>query len=83
MNIKILGKIDQGRINNWERAKKYGLNRNTLRFWITKRSIRTLEGKIANTFFTEMDETRQNTALQQRIHELSGSLEYTKLKITD
>ncbi|MBW3523326.1 hypothetical protein [Chryseobacterium sp. NKUCC03_KSP] len=63
-------------------CKKYGLNRNTLRLWITKLSVRTLEGKISNTFFTEMDENGQNNALQRRIHELSKSLEYAKLKIT-
>lgn len=29
-----------------------------------------------------MEENKQNNALQQRIHELSRSLEYAKLKIT-
>mgnify|MGYP003531882105 FL=1 len=80
--IKILGEIDQGLISKLGACKKYGLNRNTLRLWITKLSVRTLEGKISNTFYTEMDENRQKSALQQRIHELSRSLEYAKLKIT-
>lgn len=80
--IKILGEIDQGLISKLGACKKHGLNRNTLRLWITKLSVRTLEGKISNTFYTEMDENRQSSALQQRIHELSRSLEYAKLKIT-
>ena len=80
--IKILDEIDRGMISKLGARKKYGLNRNTLRLWITKLSVRTLEGKISNTFFTEMDENKQNNALQQRIHELSRSLEYAKLKIT-
>lgn len=80
--IKILDEIDRGMISKLGACKKYGLNRNTLRLWITKLSVRTLEGKISNTFFTEMDENGQNNALQRRIHELSKSLEYAKLKIT-
>ncbi|WP_131828999.1 hypothetical protein [Elizabethkingia ursingii] len=52
-----------------------------MRLWITKLSIRNLEGKISNTFFTEMDESSKNKVLEKRIHELSKSLEYAKLKI--
>ncbi|MCT4084701.1 hypothetical protein HZP44_10535 [Elizabethkingia anophelis] len=79
--IRILTEIDKGLISKLGACKKYGLNRNTLRLWITKLSIRTLEGKIPNTFFTEMDENSKNKALEKRIHELSKSLEYAKLKI--
>jgi len=64
--IRILTEIDKGLISKLGACKKYGLNRNTLRLWITKLSIRTLEGKISNTFFTGMDENSQNEALQKR-----------------
>ncbi|MCT3897603.1 hypothetical protein HZQ13_05775 [Elizabethkingia anophelis] len=62
--------------------QKVWSHRNTLHSWIAKLSVRTLEGKISNTVFTEMNENIQNNALQQRIYELSRSLEYAKLKIT-
>ncbi|WP_407494313.1 hypothetical protein [Elizabethkingia anophelis] len=38
--------------------------------------------KIYNAFLTEMDANSKNKVFQKRIHELSKSLEYAKLKIT-
>ncbi|WP_454060340.1 hypothetical protein [Elizabethkingia ursingii] len=53
--IRIITEIDKGLISKLGAYKKYGLNRNTLRLWVTKLSIRNLEGEISNTFFTKKD----------------------------
>ncbi|HFK5528161.1 TPA: hypothetical protein ACGZ99_002219 [Elizabethkingia anophelis] len=79
--VRILTEIDKSLISKLGACEKYGLNRNTLRLWITKLCIRNLEAKISNTFFTEMDENSINKVLEKRILELSKSLEYAKLKI--
>lgn len=69
--IKIHCEIDRGMISKLGACKKCGLNRNTLRLWITKLSVRTLEGKISNTFLLKWTKI-STTIADSRTFQISG-----------
>ena len=60
---------------------KYGLNRNSLKLFITKFSIRTLEDEFSNKLLSAMNDDKKDAALNRKIRELAKDLEYAKLKI--
>lgn len=78
---KIIGEIKSGIITIRGACFKYGLCRNTLKLWISKASVRTLESVMSKKPFKYMQEDLDSKALQRKIYELTRALEHAKLKI--
>ena len=79
--IKIVQEIQSGLLGIRTACFKYGLNRNTLKLFITKFSIRTLEDEFSNKLLSAMNDDKKDAALHRKIRELAKDLEYAKLKI--
>lgn len=79
--IKIVREIQSWLLGIRTACLKYGLNRNTLKLFITKFSIRTLEDEFSNKLFSAMIDDKKDAALHRKIRELAKDLEYAKLKI--
>jgi hypothetical protein len=79
--IKIVRGIQSGLIGMRSACFKYGLNRNTLKLFITKFSMRNLGDEFSNPIFSAMNDDKKDTALNRKIRELTKDLEYAKLKI--
>lgn len=77
--LEIVKSIELGKIGIRAACLKHGLNRNTLKLWMTRLSIRTLNEK--TTFNPIMNEDAQNRDLIHQVNQLKKSLEYAKLKI--
>jgi hypothetical protein len=78
---KIVGDIKSGVISIRRACLKYGLNRNTLKLWITRINLRTLESVMSTKPGKKLPEDSDTKALQRKIHELTRALENAKLKI--
>lgn len=79
--IKIVREIQSGLLGMRSACFKYGLNRNTLKLFITKFSLRNLGDEFSNPNFSAMTDNKKDTALNRKIRELTKDLEYAKLKI--
>jgi hypothetical protein len=79
--IKIIREIQSGLIGMRSACFKYGLNRNTLKLFITKFSIRNLGDTFTNPILSAMNEDKKDSAFKRKILELTKDLEYAKLKI--
>lgn len=79
--IKIVREVQSGLIGMRSACFKYGLNRNTLKLFITKLSIRNLGDEFTNPILSTMNVDKKDSALNRKIRELTKDLEYAKLKI--
>ncbi|KYP15357.1 hypothetical protein [Flavihumibacter sp. CACIAM 22H1] len=78
---KIIAEIESGSIGIRTACFKYGLNRNTLKLWMTRLSIRTLSDNKKNPITCSMADEHKKPELNCQIKPLKKSLEYAKLKI--
>lgn len=78
---KIIAEIESGSIGIRTACFKYGLNRNTLKLWMTRLSIRTLSDNKKNPITSSMADEHKKQDLNCQIKQLKKSLEYAKLKI--
>ena len=79
---KIIGEISSGMVSIRGACLKYGLCRNTLKLWITKQTVRTLEINLSAHQMTSNNENVDSKALQRKIYELTRALEHANLKIS-
>jgi hypothetical protein len=77
----IVGEIYGGSLNILSACRKYGLNRNTLKLWMTRLSIGDLRCKINKSTSPTMPDDKKTQEYKQQIQHLEKSLEYAKLKI--
>lgn len=77
---RILTEINEGVITIRGACKKFGLNRNTLRLWMVKSSIRNLSADQSVNFISTMNDNQQVKALERKVRELSKALEKTTLR---
>ncbi|MBX9851916.1 MAG: hypothetical protein K2X86_09175 [Cytophagaceae bacterium] len=78
--LKITKEIQSGLISVRGASHKYGLNRNTLKRWMTQIFLKTLHEEKYPTI-GNMTEDQRNAALTQKVKELTKALELSKLKI--
>ena len=79
--IKIITEIKVGIIGIRAACLKYGLNRTSLRLWITRLSIRNLGDELSNQLLSGMTDDQKSTALERKVKELSNALAMARLKI--
>ena len=60
---------------------KYGMNRNTLKKWLLRISVRSLNDNLSEEIFAEMKQDKQVAALQRKVMELTRALQTAQLKI--
>ncbi|WP_018615919.1 hypothetical protein [Segetibacter koreensis] len=77
----IVGEIDSGALKILSACKKYGLNRNTLKFWITRLSVGDLTDKMNKSMSSNISGDRKEHEYKQQISQFEKSLEYARLKI--
>src|SRR4051812_45235921 len=77
----IVGEIHSGALNIWSACKKYGLNRNALKLWITRLSVGNLTDKINMSMSSNISGDKKEQEYKQQITQLKKSLEYARLKI--
>lgn len=78
---KIITEITDGAIGIRAACLKYGLNRNTLKLWMTRLSIRNLSDQKNVWISSSMEEEQNNRDLASQIKQLTKSLEYARIKI--
>ena len=78
---KIIGEIKSGIITIRGACFKYGLCRNTLKLWITRVTVRTLESVMSKKPIRFMKQDPDSKALQRKVYELTRALEHAQLKI--
>jgi hypothetical protein len=77
----IIGQIQLGSISIWGACKKHGLNRNTLKLWMTRLRVGSLTDKTHTTVSSSKEEDKKALELKQQIRQLEKALEYANLKI--
>ncbi len=77
----IVGQIQSGSISIWGACKKHGLNRNTLKLWMTRLRVGSLTDKTLSTVLSSKEEDKKALELKQQIRQLEKALEYANLKI--
>ena len=78
---KIISEIKSGIIPIRGTCFRYGLIRNTLKLWITKASVHTLESVMSKKPIKFMHEDLDSKANQRKVFELTRVLEHAKLKV--
>ena len=58
----IVGEIRSGSLAIYSACKKYGLNRNTLKLWMTRLSVGSLTDKTQKTVLSSMDGRGQESS---------------------
>lgn len=76
----VVGEIRSGSISIWAACKKHGLNRNTLKLWMTRLSVGSLTDK-THTVLVSNEEDKKAQDLKHQIRQLEKALEYANLKI--
>ena len=76
----IIEQIRSGSISIWGACKKHGLNRNTLKLWMTRLSVGSLKDK-KHTVLSSKEEDKKAQEYKQQIRQLEKALEYANLKI--
>jgi transposase-like protein len=76
----IIGQIRSGSISIWGACKKHGLNRNTLKLWMTRLSVGSLRDK-KHTMLSSKEEDKKAQEYKQQVRQLEKALEYANLKI--
>jgi transposase-like protein len=77
----IVGEIHSGSISIWAACKKHGLNRNTLKLWMTRLRVGSLTDKINTTVLSSKEEDKKAQDYKSQIKQLEKALEYANLKI--
>lgn len=78
---RIIDEITSGSIGIRAACVKHGTNRNTLKLWMTKLSVRTLEDNKKQVILSSMEEEQKGNDSKNEIKRLTKALEYAKLKI--
>ena len=79
--LKIIDEVASGAIGIRAACVKHGLNRNTLKLWMTRIIVRTLADSPKRAILPPMDEEQKNKECQNEVKRLIKALEYAKLKI--
>jgi hypothetical protein len=77
----IIGQIRSGSISIWGACRKHGLNRNTLKLWMTRLSVGSLVDKTNAIVSSSKEEDKKAQEYKQQIRQLEKALEYANLKI--
>ncbi len=77
----IISEIGTGSLSIWSAFKKYGLNRNTLKFWMTRLSVGSLTDKTYITVSSSREEDKNSQEYKQQIRQLQKALAYANLRI--
>jgi hypothetical protein len=77
----IIRQVRIGSISIWGACKKHGLNRNTLKLWMTRLSVGSLTDKTNTTVSSSKEEDKKAQEYKQQIRQLEKALEYANLKI--
>jgi transposase-like protein len=77
----IIEEISSGSIAIMTACKRYGLNRNTLKLWMTRLSVRSLADKLDKSITSSMEDEKKVQDYKHQIRHLTKSLEYAKLRI--
>jgi hypothetical protein len=77
----VVSQIQSGSISIWGACKKHGLNRNTLKLWMTRLRVGSLTDKTLTTVSSSKEEDKKDLELKQQIRQLEKALEYANLKI--
>jgi hypothetical protein len=78
---KIIEEISSGSIGIRAACIKYGLNRNTLKLWMTKLRIHILVGKTNRITLSTMHQEQKQSDCQNEVKRLTKALEYARLRI--
>lgn len=76
----IIGQIQSGSISILGACKKHGINRNTLKLWMTRLRVGSLADKTYNVLSSK-EEDKKAQEYKQQIRQLEKALEYANLKI--
>lgn len=77
---RIIGQIQSGAISILGACKKHGINRNTLKLWITRLQVGSLADK-THTVLSSKEDDKKAQEYQQQIRQLEKALAYARLKI--
>ena len=77
----IIGDIRSGSISIWAACKKHGLNRNTLKLWMTRLSVGSLTDKNYTTVSSSKEEDKKALEYKHQIKQLQKALDYANLRI--
>ena len=78
---RIIDEVASGAIGIRAAYMKHGLNRNTLKLWMTKLSVRTLQDNKKQVILSSMAEDQREKDNRSEVKRLSKALEYAKLRI--
>jgi len=78
---KIAKEIQEGQISIRGACFRYGMSRNTLKKWLMRISVSSLEEDLSRQIFSEMKEEKQVAALERKVKELTKALQTAQLKI--
>ena len=78
---RIVNEVQSGIIGIRAACFKYGLNRNTLKLWITRITVRNLESNMTKKRMKKLMEDSDSKTLERKVYELTRALEHAKLKI--
>ena len=78
---KIVDEITSGSIGIRAACMKHGINRNTLKLWMTKLSVRTLVDNKKQVILSTMEEDQKDHDCKNEVKRLTKALEYAKLRI--
>jgi hypothetical protein len=79
--LNIARQIQAGIFSIRGACMKYGMNRNTLKKWLLRISVRSLDDNLSEEIFAEMNQDKQVEALQRKVKELTRALQTAQLKI--
>jgi hypothetical protein len=77
----IVSQIGPGSLSIWSACKKYGLNRNTLKLWMTRLRVGSLTDNMNKSISSSMEDDKKAQEYKQQIRQLEKALEYARLKI--
>src|ERR1700712_4649269 len=77
----VVSEIRSGSLSIWAACKKHGLNRNTLKLWMTRLRVGSLTDKINTTVLSSKEEDKKAQDYKHQIKQLEKALEYANLKI--
>lgn len=77
----IVGKINSGSLSILAACRKYGLNRNTLKLWMTRLTVGSLTDKLNKSITSSMEDDKKVNEYKQQVLRLEKALEYSRLKI--
>ena len=79
--VRIIEEIKSGSLGIRAACLKHGLNRNTLKLWMTKMSVRKLQDNKKMVILSTMEEDQIESGNIYEIKRLTKALEYARLRI--